>query len=490
MNAISHHSMKGVTLRPRIYLVALALLAVIITVLLSKEIIAYTFFNSISAVDPFIVISRVIGIMSIICCFLFFLLLKKKTKALQEVNEKKQQVESELVILREKAESAKLSKRNFLANISHEMRTPLNGILGFSDILLKTQLSKKDQEEYLQHIKTSGNILLKLISDMLEFNKIETGKIEIKNEAFDFKDFIKQDIEAYAFHVKEKGLDFQLTIDPAIPENIIGDKHHLQQVMVYLLGNAIKFTEKGMIGIDIKKIKEYDDSALLKLCVYDTGIGITSDNHEKVFESFSQANDTAGRKFGGSGLGLAIVKHLVNAMDGSIRFISPSPYNNKVSLTSRGTCFEILLPVDICREPIAINKIVKTNATQEDRKMHVLIVEDNLLNQKLASFILKKIGCHSEIASNGLEALEMIGKQNYDLILMDIQMPVMDGLQASMAIRKELHLDIPIVALTANTFSEDVENCINAGMNDHLGKPYKEEQLIQMIHKWSVKTAV
>jgi CheY-like chemotaxis protein len=177
-------------------------------------------------------------------------------------------------------------------------------------------------------------------------------------------------------------------------------------------------------------------------------------------------------------------------MGGSIQFKSPSPYNNGTS-KNRGTCFEILLPVDISRdETVGIPETVAIASMKAERKVHVLLVEDNLLNQKLASFILKKIGCHAEIASNGLEALEMIGKQNYDLILMDIQMPVMDGLQASMAIRKELRLDVPIVALTANTFHEDVENCFNAGMNDHLGKPYKEEQLVHMINKWGKKDIV
>jgi signal transduction histidine kinase/ActR/RegA family two-component response regulator len=477
--------MKGLTLRPAVYFCVLFAIALVIALLLAKGI---TSISNFSIRDSAALLIRSTSILSVVACFILLILLRKKDKALEVIQAKKQEAENELVQLREKAESAKLSKKNFLSNISHEMRTPLNGILGFADILLKSPISKTEQEEYLQHIKTSGNILLRLISDMLEFNKIETGKIEIKNEAFHFKEFIRQDIEAYAFHVKEKGLDFELNIDNAIPEYIISDKHHLQQILVYLLGNAIKFTEKGKVGIDIRKVKEYDDSALLKFCVYDTGVGITSDNHEKIFESFTQANDTAGRKFGGSGLGLAIVKHLVNLMEGSIRFISPSPYNEATNI-SRGTCFEILLPVDISKEQ-AVKEKIEIIKTEVDRRLHVLIVEDNLLNQKLASFILKKIGCHSEIASNGLEALEMIGKQNYDLILMDIQMPVMDGLQASMAIRKELHLDVPIVALTANTFNEDVENCFNAGMNDHLGKPYKEEQLIQIIEKWSIKKAV
>lgn len=479
--------MKGLVVKP-IILGALILSIIIAGVLLLKGISSFGNVND-SSTDPSIIITRLISIITLVCCFFLFALLKKKNKEMQDVFQKKQQAEAELFTLREKAEAAKLSKRNFLANISHEMRTPLNGILGFSDILLNTSLSKKEQDEYLQHIKTSGNILLKLISDMLEFNKMETGKIKIKQETFSFSEFIRQDIEAYSFQVKEKGLTFELKVDPTIPEFIITDQFHLQQVLVYLLGNAIKFTEKGKVGIDIKKMKEYDDSALLKLCVYDTGIGITSDNHEKVFESFSQANDTAGRQFGGSGLGLAIVKHLVNAMGGSVRLFSPSPYKNRSDEGGRGTCFEILLPVDICRngKPESQKEVPGTKA---ERKLSVLIVEDNLLNQKLASFILKKINCHAEIASNGLEALEMIGKQNYDLILMDIQMPVMDGLQASMAIRKELRLDVPIVALTANTFNEDVENCMNAGMNDHLGKPYKEEQLIQMIHKWGTKKAV
>jgi len=480
--------MKGLTLKPIILIGALILAVIVLAVQVLRGIVTTDSFSILST-DISITIIRFIGITALVCCFFLIITLKKKNKEIAISYQKKQRAEDELITLREKAEAAKQSKRNFLANISHEMRTPLNGILGFSDILLNTPLSKKEQNEYLQHIKTSGNILLKLISDMLEFNKMETGKIEIKHETFQFREFIKQDIEAYAFQVKEKGLTFEMNVDDGVPDFVIADRFHLHQILVYLLGNAIKFTEKGKVGIDIKKIKEYDDSALLKLSVYDTGIGITSDNHEKVFESFSQANDTAGRQFGGSGLGLAIVKHLVNVMGGSIRLFSPSPYND-LRPTSRGTCFEILLPVDICRESKLNTEPKRKVETGNERKLNILIVEDNLLNQKLASFILKKIDCHAEIASNGLEALEMIGKQNYDLILMDIQMPVMDGIQASMAIRKELRLNIPIVALTANTFSEDVENCMNAGMNDHLGKPYKEEQLIQMVHKWSVKKAV
>jgi signal transduction histidine kinase/ActR/RegA family two-component response regulator len=480
--------MKGLILKPIVLIGVLMLSMLVITAFVLKGIFNPDGHNF-SSTEISIVITRLIGIAALIACFFLFVGLRKKNKEIQETYQKKQQAETELLGLREKAETANQSKRNFLANISHEMRTPLNGILGFSDILLNTSLPKKEQDEYLQHIKTSGNILLKLISDILEFNKMETGKIEIKHETFQLREFFRQDIEVYAFQVKEKGLAFEMTVDDGVPDFVITDRFHLQQILVYLLGNAIKFTDTGKVGIDIKKVKEYDDSALLKLSVYDTGIGITSDNHEKVFESFSQANDTAGRQFGGSGLGLAIVKHLVNAMGGSIRLFSPSPYNESKTI-NRGTCFEILLPVDICRESKLKAEVLEETPSKQAQKMHVLIVEDNLLNQKLASFILKKIDCHAEIASNGLEALEMIGKQNYDLILMDIQMPVMDGLQASMAIRKELRLDIPIVALTANTFSEDVENCMNAGMNDHLGKPYKEEQLIQIVNKWGMKKAV
>ncbi len=480
--------MKGLTLRPQFYVAAILTVCLIVVILLLKGITS-SFSLNFSLSDSLGIIASCIGLLAVVACWLLSKSIKQKTTALADVEAKRQKAESELVFLRGKAEAAKQSKKNFLSNISHEMRTPLNGILGFADILSKKELSKAEHEEYLQHIKTSGNILLKLISDMLEFNKIETGKIEIKNESFAFREFIRQDIEAYSFHVKEKGLEFQLEVDKAIPDYINSDKHHLQQILVYLLGNAIKFTEEGKIGIKIGRVKDYEDSALLRFSVYDTGIGITSDNYEKVFESFSQANDTAGRKFGGSGLGLAIVKHLVTAMGGSIDFKSPSPFNAPGSKT-RGTCFEILLPVDVPKEqsPEASGNTI--GKIELYRKMQVLLVEDNLLNQKLASFILKKIGCHAEIASNGLEALEMIGKQNYDLVLMDVQMPVMDGLQASMAIRKELRLDVPIIALTANTFQDDVDNCFNAGMNDHLGKPYKEEQLVQMINKWGKKEIV
>ncbi|HMG67104.1 MAG TPA: ATP-binding protein, partial [Chitinophagaceae bacterium] len=240
-----------------------------------------------------------------------------------DLEEKVQERTTELEKVKEAAERANQSKTRFLASMSHEIRTPLNGILGFTEILSKSSLSKEEEQEYLMHIKTAGDLLSKLIGDILDLNKIEEGKLSLENESFHFKEFIESSLYPYKFQINENGIEFLMEISASLPDYIISDRHRIHQLLVNLIGNSIKFTKEGQIGIKITGQKVDEESFNLQMSVYDTGIGIPSDKFDRIFESFTQANETISRNFGGSGLGLAIVKHLVTAMNGKIKVISP-----------------------------------------------------------------------------------------------------------------------------------------------------------------------
>jgi len=392
---------------------------------------------------------------------------------------------TQLETVKAAAEKANRSKTRFLSSMSHEIRTPLNGILGFTEILSRNSLTKEQHQEYLMHIKTAGELLSKLIGDILDLSKIEEGKLVLENESFHVKEFIESSLYPYKFQINENGVDFKMDIDQAIPDYIISDRHRINQVLVNLIGNATKFTREGMIGIKIMGKHLDEENFLLELFVYDTGIGIASDKFEKIFESFSQANETINRDYGGSGLGLAIVKQLVTAMDGKINVISPYPH--EYAKGEAGSCFQIQLPVkvDVNRQYEApLTKITKQTGHLQEKNISVLVVDDNLMNQRLAGFLLEKLGCEVQLAGNGRDALEMIKTNSFNAILMDVHMPVMDGFEATQKIRNELHLDTPIIGVTANVFRDDIDKCINAGMNDHLGKPYREDQLLDKISKW------
>jgi signal transduction histidine kinase/ActR/RegA family two-component response regulator len=402
-----------------------------------------------------------------------------------DLEEKVQERTTELEKVKEAAERANQSKTRFLSSMSHEIRTPLNGILGFTEILSKTSLSREEEQEYLMHIKTAGELLSKLIGDILDLNKIEEGKLSLENESFNFKEFIESSLYPYKFQINENGVDFILEIDEAIPDYIISDRHRIHQLLVNLIGNSVKFTKKGQIGIKIAGEKIDEENFVIRMSVCDTGIGIPPDKFEKIFESFTQANETISRNYGGSGLGLAIVKHLVTVMNGKINVISPYPH--KYSKGDAGSCFEIELPVKIDKtrkhHPVEETHINGIN-NLEGKNVSVLVVDDNIMNQKLASFLLEKLGCKTHVAGDGEEALELVKTNRFDVILMDVHMPVMDGYEASQIIRKQLRLETPIIGVTANVFKDDIEKCLHAGMNDHLGKPYGEYQLAAKISKW------
>jgi signal transduction histidine kinase/ActR/RegA family two-component response regulator len=414
--------------------------------------------------------------------FIFLFLIWRSAYFLNIADIKRKQNEADLEKAKREAEEASLSKTRFLSSMSHEIRTPLNGILGFADILSKSEVSKKEQQEFLGHIKTSGELLLKLIGDILDVNKIEAGKLELENESFPFKEYVSSAIYPYKHTINEKGLDFRLKIDDSIPAYIVGDRHRINQMLVNLLGNSIKFTSRGYIGIQIDKLSETEKQVELRISVFDTGIGIDRDKTEKVFESFTQASDSVARHYGGSGLGLTIVKELLRLMNGTIRVSSPSPFGSVADF--KGTCVEMVIPFLVDRSEHLPKEPIPTPAIKgAGSPLYILVAEDNLLNQKIASYMLTKLGHRFDLAENGNEALEMVQHTKYDLVFMDIHMPVMNGFQSAQLIRK-LNLTVPIIGLTANVFKDDVQQCLDSGMNDHLGKPYNEEQLNSMIGKW------
>jgi signal transduction histidine kinase/ActR/RegA family two-component response regulator len=369
-----------------------------------------------------------------------------------------------------KAEEANKAKSEFLATISHEIRTPINGIIGMTELLKSAILSEEEKEnlKVLEHLAES---LLNIISDILDFSKIEAGRMVLQQRNIDIRELIADIVKSFSYTEKRQQVRLNCYIDEHVPNIIYTDPARLKQILVNLLSNAFKFTEKGEIEIHIENIKEQDHEVLLLFSVTDTGIGIAKDKLKTLFQSFHQVDSTSKRKYGGTGLGLAIVKKIVELMGGKIGVESEEGSGSKFS-------FEIGLKKSSKR---TIKEELSTKTySDEDMKLHILIVEDSKVNQLLIKKILTKKEWIAETANNGREALEKLEKENYDLILMDIQMPVMDGYETSKIIReKEKHTQkhIPIIALTANATEEDKRKSIEAGMDEYLTKPIKSENL-------------
>ncbi|MES2730790.1 MAG: PAS domain S-box protein [Bacteroidota bacterium] len=393
--------------------------------------------------------------------------------------------EKELQLAKEHAENASLLKTRFLANMSHEIRTPLNAIIGFAQVLQK-QDARSEQREYLEYITSSGNLLLKLIGDVLDLSKIEEGKIQVHNESFHFREVISSAILPYKYRANEKGLNFSLSFDEQLPAHVWGDSQKLNQVVINLIGNALKFTKEGSISIHFSCLNNPASAgeAVIKVAVADTGLGVGAEQQAHIFKSFTQADSSIVREFGGSGLGLAIVKELVGMMGGEIQIHSPSNVPLLVGGAGSTFWFVLKLEVDTKAQKI-VHAVVQPSHAKQFEGLSILVAEDNILNQKLIRILLTSVGCQVDIANHGQEALDMLQKKTYGLVFMDVQMPVMDGHTATRAIRQQLKLTVPIIGLTANVYQEDVENCLEAGMDDFLGKPYQDAQLYQKLHQWA-----
>lgn len=380
----------------------------------------------------------------------------------------RKRLESELISAKEIAENSLKSKDLFVANMSHEIRTPLNAILGMSQLLQNSGLTDR-QHKYVEAIHTSSENLLTIVNDLLDFAKIESGKMELdiaKNNLFKI---IQNVIQLWNLKIDQKGLTFIKDFD--IPEKAfyLFDSTRLFGILNNLIHNALKFTSEGYISIQVLIEKSNQEEDEIKFSIEDTGIGISNEKQELIFESFIQAENSTSRNFGGTGLGLAIVKQLVEKMNGKIEVFSE---------LNKGSTFSFTLPLKKCNSPLEIKE--KKIPSEFLKNKTVLLVEDNEINRFMAQTILESWEMRVFTAENGAEAVEFLKSSSVDVILMDMQMPILDGVQATWMIRNKLNVSIPIIALTANASQSEKEKCLNAGMNLYLSKPYKQEELLEV----------
>lgn len=370
------------------------------------------------------------------------------------------------------AEAATRSKSLFLASMSHEIRTPLNGIIGMISLLKTTSLNT-EQQDILSIINTSGDFLLNIVNDILDFSKIESGEVILEARNLNLYKLLEDIIKLFSFKSSEKSISLVLKIDPKVPQFIIGDQIRIKQILTNLVGNAIKFTHQGTVTLKVDLLDNSTDRVNLSFAISDTGIGMTQNEIKQIFTYFRQAEISTTRKYGGSGLGLAICKNLCALMGGSIR-VESTP--------NVGSTFFVSLPFDIGE---VIKEVDTSQAALPSNfdfsSLKILLAEDNLINQKVASMTLSRIGCHYEIVNNGIEAVEAFKRSKWDIILMDIQMPEMDGIEATRIIREEERknkvVSSFVAAMTADAMPETREKCMDAGMNSFISKPFKPTDL-------------
>lgn len=362
------------------------------------------------------------------------------------------------------------SKQQFLSNMSHEIRTPLNAIIGFTKVILKTELTAK-QKEYLQAIKMSGDALIVLINDILDLAKVNSGKMTYEQIPFKLASSISAMLNLFETKIQEKNLELEVDYDSKIPELLLGDPVRLHQIILNLVSNAVKFTNKGKITVGITLLNQNEENVLINFSVTDTGIGILEENFEKIFENFQQASSGTSREYGGTGLGLAIVKQLVEQQGGTIGI---------KSIPDGGSMFSFVLGFNKTNAATLFEK-ESIELDTEKKNINVLVVEDIKLNQLLMKTVLDDFGFDCDIAENGRIAIEKMMTTSFDIILMDLQMPEMNGFEATDHIRKKLNSKIPIIALTADVTTVDLQKCKKIGMNDYISKPIDERILYSKI---------
>lgn len=384
----------------------------------------------------------------------------------------------QLIEAKKKAERAEKLQEQFLANMSHEIRTPLNGITGMTSLLLNTQLTEV-QHEYVNIIKYSSDNLSVLINDILDFSKIKAGKLSIENIEFTLWEVAQKAVASLQTKAKEKDLGVLIFFHPNMPQRIKGDPHRLNQVLNNLLSNAIKFTQQGYVRLEIAVSRETDDICWLQFNVKDSGIGIHEDKLAVIFESFSQASEDITRKYGGTGLGLTITKQLIELQHGTIDITSEPGTGTNISFEIP---YQKIKGLSNKQETTEEEEITNRNATLANKQ--ILIVEDNEVNQKVVAYNLEPVGVITTIANNGREAVDMLESgKHFDLVIMDLQMPVMNGFQATAYIRQKLNSKIPIIAMTASALRNEQVKCFELGMNEYVTKPFSPSELLRLLEK-------
>ena len=424
--------------------------------------------------ESFNVITNGLSIAIIAILSLLTLSLYKNNNLRAKANILLQDKNTELQLAKEKAEKASLAKAQFLSTITHELRTPLYAVTGLTHLLMEEN-PKEHQREHLESLKFSGEFLLSLINNILDLNKLEANKVEIEKISFHLKKRINDVLIALKKSANDKKTTFRVDYDDSIPESLSGDPVKLSQVLINLIGNSVKFTQNGEVVIRVRKIDQYNNSIKLNFEIQDNGVGISKKKQKTIFETFSQGSLQINRKFGGTGLGLSIVKNLLELM------------NSKIQLESKlgeGSKFWFNIDLDISDEKVVQQSKVNKKKVIDLQHLvgkSVLVVEDNKINQMITKKILEKNKMVCQVADNGTDAVALVEENDFDIVLMDIHMPGISGIEATQKIR-DFNKELPVIALTAVTIDENLDEFFRVGFNEIIPKPFKPEEFFEKIH--------